>query len=371
MNRRNFLSYTGAGILGSWSPALLSATDALAKAEPNGKKVLVLGGTRFLGPVIVRELIRSGYDITLFNRGITNPNQFPELPLIVGDRETENGSGLARLMADTQEWDWVVDTWRGSSKAVEDSARILAPRTKQYQYVSTVSVYDKWDGIGIKEDEPLNPLPSEGETIISENRYAIRKTFAEQVLRRLIPEKSVMFRSHGLRGYLSSAPKHEPYWQVKVARGRELVLPVEAEYYQVTDMISLAQFMIHAGEANLNGAFNVAYSPFSFPDFIQGIIEQTNSKVNLHWLPQEFLLANDALLMRTTPPGRYRFSVDRALSAGMKNRSHAQLLEDQLKGYFDRNPKDDFMFGKPETNTISEARELELIALWQKQNTDV
>ncbi|NND00589.1 MAG: NAD-dependent epimerase/dehydratase family protein, partial [Gammaproteobacteria bacterium] len=364
INRRKFIGIAGVSLM------VPMATRGVPAVSGAGKKVLVLGGTGFLGPVLVDELVSHGYSVTLFNRGLTNPTLFPELPLIAGDRQTEDGSGLSRLKKDTQEWDWVVDTWQGSSKAVEDTASILAKRTPQYQFVSTVSVYDKWDRIGITEDEPLNPLPSDAETIHSDNRYAIRKTFSEQVLRRHMPQSSVMFRSHGLRGYPTTKPKHEPYWQVKVARGKQLVAPGDAEYYQVTDMKSLARFMIHAGEQGLNGPFNVAYSPFLFRDFIQGMIEATDSKVELHWLPQEFLLEHDAKLFRTTPAGRYRFDVSRALAAGLANRSHQQLLADQLKGYYDRNPNDDFNFGKPGTATISSARESQLIELWRNRSDD-
>jgi 2'-hydroxyisoflavone reductase len=332
------------------------------------KRVLVLGGTRFLGPVIVRELLAKGHSVTLFNRGKTNPGLFSHLPLIKGDRETEDGSGLKELAQNTQHWDWVVDTWRGSSKAVEDTARILVNRTNQYQYVSTVSVYDKWDRIGIREDEPLNPLPSESEPIISPNRYAIRKTFSERILSKWFPENSVMFRSHGLRGYPNSAPRHEPYWQVKVWRGRQLVAPGDIGHYQVTDMRSLAMFMVHAGERQLQGAFNVAYSPMLFRDFIMDIVRDTNSKVKLHWLPQEFLLKHDVKLIRTNSAGRYRFNVSKAVNAGLVNRPMVDLLNDQLQGYLDRNPRDDFNFGQPDTATISESREQEIIELWRRKS---
>lgn len=359
INRRHFM--TAAGI--SLAPGFVAPSYSNELVKP--KRVLVLGGTRYLGPVIVDELLSRGYSVTLFNRGKTNPGLFPDLPLIKGDREIPNGEGLQQLANNNQQWDWVVDTWRGSSKAVEDTARLLAGRTGQYQYVSTVSVYDKWDSIGIIESAPLNPLPADFEPIISPYRYAIRKTFAEKVLNELLPNNSIMFRSHGLRGYPTSAPRHEPYWQVKVKRGDQLVVPADVEYYQVTDMRSLAQFMIYAGERKLNGPYNVAYPSMRFHDFIQRMITATRSKVTLHRLPQEFLLAHDAKLIRTVPAGRYRFDVSKALKAGLQNRPLETLLADQLRGYFERHPNDDFKFGQPDTSTISELREKELLALWQ------
>ena len=337
MDRRYFLL----------ASSVMGLTAALPSvALPKGGRVLVLGGTGFFGPVLVEELLKQGYSVTLFNRGKTNPHLFPQLEKIRGDRETLDGRGLSALKRAKNQWDWVVDTWQGSSRCVADTAQILSDKTLQYQYVSTVSVYDKWNKIGIRENEPLNPLPADKEPINSQNRYAIRKTFSEQVLEQLMPGRSVFFRSHGMRGYPTTKPKHEPYWQVKVKRGGDLVLPADIEHYQVTDMVSLARFMIHCGRTQQMGPFNVCYPPMLFRDFIHGIVEETGSKVRLHWIPQAFLLANDVKLMRERPAGRYRFDVSKALEAGLENRPMSALLADQLRGYFDRNPLDDFRFGK-------------------------
>jgi len=363
MNRRKFFqSSFSAGLL----PALATASPSIANPSVK-KKVLVLGGTDFFGPVLVKELLLQGHDVTLFNRGKTNPHLFPELEKIRGDRETKDLSGLENLRSCKREWNWVVDTWQGSSKAVIDSAQILAERTNQYQYVSTVSVYDKWDRIGITEDEPLNPLPGLDEPIITENRYAIRKTFAELALKNIMPQRSTFFRSHGMRGSRTTAARHEPYWQVKIARGKTLVVPLGVDYYQVTDMVSFARFMIHCGLNKQTGAYNVCYPPILFKEFIQTIVEYTKSPVKLHWIPQKFLLDNDVKLIRNEPEGRYRFSVDRALQAGLVNRPFEELFRDQLLGYRNRNSKDDFKFGKPETATISATKELEIIRLWESR----
>lgn len=358
MDRRNFIKASCAlGLL------TCSATAALPKI----KKILVLGGTGFFGPIIVEELLKQGYSVTLFNRGKTNPHLFPKLEKIRGDRETLDGSGLNALKQDKRHWDWVVDTWQGSSKCVADAAQLLLDRVGQYQYVSTISVYDKWDKIGIVESEPLNPLPTKHEPMITDNRYAIRKTFSEEVLKQILPDRSVFFRSHGMRGARTTRPIHEPYWQVKIKRGGDLVLPADTTYYQITDMVSLARFMLHCGNTSKFGAYNVCYSPFLFRDFIQSIVEATDSKVRLHYIPQSFLRANNVKLMydHNRPPGRYRFDVSKALSAGLQNRSFEALLQDQLRGYYQRNPNGEFEFGHPQTKTLSSEREQEILQLWQ------
>ena len=358
MERRDFVKA---------SLALGTLACSAAIALPRPKRVLVLGGTGYFGPVVVQELLQRGYSVTLFNRGITNPHLFPKLEKIRGDRETADGSGLEALRRDKRNWDWVVDTWQGSSKSVADSAQLLVDKTAQYQYVSTVSVYDKWDKIGIVESEPLNPLPSKKETLASNNRYAIRKTFAETVLAETMPNRSVLFRSHGMRGSRTTQAIHEPYWQVKIQRGGDLVLPADITYYQITDMVSLARFMIRCGDSQQHGAYNVCYPPFSFRDYIQSIVEATDSKVRLHFIPQSFLRSHSVRLMydHNRPPGRYRFNVDKAIQAGLVNRSFDALLEDQLRGYYERNPNGEFVFGHPETKTLSADREREIIRSWQ------
>ena len=367
MNRRQFIKVGAAAGL-----AATTSVPSLAKQNlPKASNVLVLGGTGFFGPVVVNELLAQGHSVTLFNRGVSNPHLFADLPRITGDRETVDGSGLRNLVRNTQRWDWVVDTWQNSSKAVIDSATVLADRTEQYQYASTVSVYDKWDKIGINETEPLNPLPTGDEPIISPNRYALRKTFAELALREIMPGRTVSFRSHGMRGYPTTAPRHEPYWQVKVARGGDLVVPADTGYYQVTDMVSVARFMVHCGNELINGEFNVAYEPFLFRDFIESMVSELNSKVTLHWIPNQFLLDHGANLMRTTPPGRYRFDVSRALNAGLVNRPFEELLDDQLTGYRTRHPDGQFAFGKENTRTISADKEREIISLWNKHTREL
>ena len=182
-----------------------------------------------------------------------------------------------------------------------------------------------------------------------------------------MPHNCVLFRSHGMRGYPNTAPRHEPYWQVKIQRQKNLVAPADAEYYQVTDMVSLARFMIRAGETKLQGAYNVAYPPILFRKFIGNIVRELKSKVSLYWIRQPFLSEQNAELIRTRPAGRYRFDVSRALNAGLVNRSYAELLEDQLRGYKDRNPNDDFKFGLPDTRTISDEHEQKIIDLWKNE----
>lgn len=359
MKRRSFL----------YSSLLMTAACAtpINKITPKKRpKVLVLGGTgNYLGPTMVRELLKEGYEVVLFNRGITNKHLFPNLERIYGDRETQNGKGLKNLINDKRDWDFVIDTWQKSPKSVYDAVLILKQRTKLYQYISSISVYDDWHVVGIDENEALNPTPEFRNTIETPDRYAIRKTISENLIREYMPDNHSIFRSHGLRGYPNGDNKiHEPYWAVKIARGGDIIVPAEAEYYQVTDSVSLARFAITAARKNLTGSYNVAYQPFLFKDFLNKIIEVTNSNAKLHWLPQETLAKYDVALWRTNRAGRYRFDISKAIDVGLVNRPLEELISDQLKGYYDRNPNDDFKFIEEGTLYLSDETEKRILKEW-------
>ena len=147
MDKRRFLKTSSFGLTASVLTPGEVLRSWLKSENPNQKKALVLGGRGFIGPSIVRGLMQAGYDVTLLNRGNTNPHLFQNLPLINCDRETENREGL-RSVSDkirTTNWDVVVDTWQKSSKAVDDFLSEFKDQIGHYHYISTISVYDKWD----------------------------------------------------------------------------------------------------------------------------------------------------------------------------------------------------------------------------------
>ena len=361
MKRREFLQHTAATVAAASTPAFAAA------AAP--RKVLVLGGTDYLGPVIVEELVARGHEVTLFNRGRTNPHLFPELRKLRGDRELEDGRGLEALRKSKDQWDWVVDTWQGSPKCVLDSARLLQGRVGQYQYVSSVAVYEDWNEIGADEDSALNTMPPMPERVAEEFRYGLRKSMGEVAVRGVMGSDYATFRSHGMRGAPVITGESEPYWPVRISRSGDVVVPRDATWTQMTDLVSLVRFMAHCGEQGVNGPFNVAYRPMQFREYIANIVAATESDARLHWLPQDFLAQHDVLpyrdipMWRDRPAGAYRFDVSRALQAGLVNRPHGELVMDQLRGYRERNPDNDYEFTI--AGTLSAEREAELLRAWK------
>ena len=138
MNRRTFIK--GAAITAA-SLATISAFNAVSASGK--KRALVLGGRDFFGPNIVQRLIEQGFDVTLFNRGFTNAEMFNNLTWIRGDRDIQDGSGLANLKShlNTNTYDLVIDTWQKQPLAVLEMAKLLKGKIGRYQYVSSISVY--------------------------------------------------------------------------------------------------------------------------------------------------------------------------------------------------------------------------------------
>ena len=365
MDRRQFIKSAAAVSVAASFPVL---------SRHVGKgRVLFLGGRGFLGPVIVNELLSQGYEVTLFNRGKTNPNLFPQLTWIQGDRETADGSGLANLRRhlQTQQYDWVIDTWQKSPLAVQHTAELLRGKVERYHYVSSIAVYRDMNRAGITEEYPLKPV--EGLSLDSVKlRYSQRKTLAEQVLQRTWGERYCSFRAHGIKGERIPAPGDEPYWPARFNRGGEILLPKSADHQlQATDALSLARFMVLCGRQRLSGPFNVAYQPIDFDDYIGALTAVIGKDYQPVWIDEAFLAEQGIQpyrqlpFWRPKPVGFYQFDVSRALAAGLSNRPVAEMSRDQLEGYLARHPRDDFEFGYP--GTISMEKEREVIARWRQQ----
>ena len=147
-NRREFIK---AGMVGAAAAAAgFPAIGAAGEHEQRNKplEILFLGGTGFIGPHAVREALRRGHSVTLFNRGRSNNELFPDLETIKGDRN----NGLDGLKG--RKWDAVVDNSGYVPRHVQDSARLLAPNCDRYLYISTVAVYaDRYREIALIGDQ--------------------------------------------------------------------------------------------------------------------------------------------------------------------------------------------------------------------------
>src|SRR5512133_224439 len=232
-NRRTFLKTAAAvgGAIGLGTvPNLLSAcasgaTRAAggsggADAKPTPKRILILGGTGFIGPHQVRYAVSRGHKVTLFNRGKTNPALFgPEVEKLEGDR---NGT-LAALKG--REWDVVIDNPATLPRWVRDTAQMLKGSAKQYIFISTISVYAANDTPNA--DETAAVLPPVPDSVTTENPrqyYGQYKAMAEKEAERAFPGHATVIRPGLIVGPGDYSDRFT-YWPVRVEKGGEVLAP--------------------------------------------------------------------------------------------------------------------------------------------------
>lgn len=370
-NRREFLSITGFGLAGLG----LGPISSLAQ-QTRHLKILVLGGTDFMGPTLVTELLARGHAVTLFNRGITNPHLFPELEKIRGDRELADGSGISKLKG--RHWDVAIDTWQKAPRCVRDTAQLLRGQVGQYQYVSSIAVYKDFSQVGITETARLSDIPVMPEEYKVEMHYFVRKTLSELTLMETLPDTHAIFRSHGMRSDRIPVPGDEPYWPVRIARGGEVLAPDTGEtLIQYTDVVSLSRFMSHCAENRISDVFNVMIErgAYTLAEYLEENKAVTGSDARFTWVPRDFLATQDIEpyrdlpMWRPEPAGFYNFNADKALGVGLENRPVEATITDMLAGYRRRHPDDDFQFGvEPHHGTISMEVEEDLLTAWHKES---
>lgn len=298
-------------------------------------KLLIIGGTQFLGRAIVEDALARGHTLTLFNRGRTNAGLFPSVETIVGDRATD----IARL--GERHWDAVIDTCGYTPGVVAQSAHYLAQRVGHYTFISTISVYDLAQ-VGqstITESAPLATLPEDAdpETLTGET-YGPLKVLCEREVEAALPGRALISRPGLIVG------PHDPtnrftYWVRRIAQGGEVLAPGTPEHpVQIIDVRDLAAWTLQAIEDGTTGLFNATgpQAPLTMAATLDGIRQALQTKATFTWVPDEVLLAYGVSpfmelplwLPREMADQMMQVDVSRALQAGLKPRPLRATAED-------------------------------------------
>jgi 2'-hydroxyisoflavone reductase len=320
-------------------------------------KILVLGGTKFLGRATVEAALARGHELTLFTRGETNPELFPEVEKLRGDR-TKDLSAL-----DGRRWDAVIDTSayypadvRRSAEALKDSGR--------YVFVSSISVYADFSGEPT-EDSPrgeLGDMPAD-EMLPEYENYGPLKALCEDAVWDVFGERATIVRPGLIVG------PHDPtgrftYWPHRIARGGEVLVPAPPERtVQFVDVRDLGAWLVELLEGEEHGAFNATRSGVPWSEVVESATAVTGSDAAPVWIPDDFLTKHEVgewmeLPMWLADPewvGLNRADVSRAEAAGLAHRP----LEETIRGTLDEAETTDGAGLKPE-------RERELIEAWRQ-----
>jgi 2'-hydroxyisoflavone reductase len=333
-SRRSFLraaAASGATVLGA---DLLRGAVASTARRPGpqageGRKLLILGGTRFLGPHLVASALASGWEVTLFNRGKSGPGMFPRLENLVGDRKDD----LKAL--EGRKWDVVIDTSGYVPGHVKASAELLAENVGHYVFISTISVYDD-DGSPMAEDDPLLTLEDETVEVVDGNTYGPLKALCEQAAEAAMPGRVTVVRPGLIVGPLDNSGRFT-YWPWRVAQGGEILAPgdpeANIEFIDARDLSAFCFTCIHDARF---GIFN-ANGPgigLSMQELLHGSKVVLNVDCKFTWVPDAFLLEAGVGAWMEMPlwiPADYpngRTVIAKAVAAGLVFRAPAETIRD-------------------------------------------
>jgi len=322
-------------------------------------KVLIIGGTRFLGRHLVEAAVAHGHEVTLFNRGLTNPELFPQLKTIRGDREKD----LGRLAV--QRWDAVIDTCGYVPRLVKLSVDALKDSVKSYVFISSISVYADASRIGIQESDAVSRWEDQSDESSPET-YGPRKAACEAALQD-------GFGSHALlvRPGLIVGP-HDPtdrftYWPVHIARGGEVLVPDRpGALTQFIDVRDLSVFLIQLIEQKVHGVFNATGESVTLGTLFETCKRISRSDATFQWAPVDFLNHNRVEPWSDLPAwlpdtgqqaGFAHVDISKAQRAGLSFHPLAGTVKDTLEWANTRSTKHEWQAG------LDPKREKELLAL--------
>ncbi|MFC7328560.1 NAD-dependent epimerase/dehydratase family protein [Marinactinospora rubrisoli] len=292
-------------------------------------RLLMLGGTEFVGRAVVDDALGRGWQVTVFNRGRhTEP---PGVAALRGDRTAPDG--LAEL--GQGEWDVVVDTWSGAPAAVRDAARLLAGRAGHYVYVSSRSVHPIPVAAGTAEDGPLvEGSPDDGDV-----EYARAKRGGELAAEAVFGDRALLARAGLILGPRENVGRL-PWWLNRIARGGPVLAPGPRDLgLQYVDARDLAAWVLDAAERGLGGAYNVVSAPghSTIGELLEACVRATGSDAELRWTAPETILSAGVRpwmeLPVWLPPGElydtmHQGDVSRALAAGLRCRPVTETVAD-------------------------------------------
>lgn len=347
--RREFIGAASGAALGVvLAPSAFAMLRAQAPAAQRGGseqpsaagkklKILVLGGTGFLGPHIVNRALERGHEVTLFNRGKSSPDLFKEVERIEGDRYTDL-SGLKKAVEQGRKWDAVIDTFTYVPKTVTDAMDILMPAMDQFVVISTVSVYASNDEPNADESAALATIPDEVAAGITTHQqvgqhYGAMKARVEKAAEEKFPGRVTVIRPGLIVGPRDTTGRYS-YWPIRGSEGGNMIAPGTGDdFIQIVDVRDLGDFTVECVEKKHFGLFNAVNPPstLTMKQVVDAAIRTGGADTKAVWIPAAFLAEHGVQAWQQMPawvpndtPGYAGFgkvNTDRAVKAGLKTRS--------------------------------------------------
>jgi 2'-hydroxyisoflavone reductase len=328
-------------------------------------KILVLGGTVFLGRHLVEAALDRGDEVTILTRGRTSPHLFPDVERLQGNRDGDLGALAGRA------WDAVVDTSGFVPRMVRQSAQLLRASVQLYCFVSSVSVYADFS-TGPTEESAVQALEDPSDEDVDQ-RYGALKATCEGVVRELYDDRALVLRPGLIVG------PHDPtgrftYWPVRIARGGEVLAPTPpGRGVQFVDARDLARWTLDLAARRQGGTFNAVGEPTTFERLLTACADGAAATASIEWVDELFLLDNGIAPWTELPlwlpgaewVGHADVRAARALAAGLSPRPLSATVRDTLAWARtltgDPERQED---GRYRVKTLAPERERELLAAW-------
>jgi 2'-hydroxyisoflavone reductase len=331
--RRHVLQVAaGLGLAGLSAPKLHAATAPTRTVEPSAAplKLLILGGTGFIGPHQVEYALARGHTVTVFNRGRKSGLFGERVEELQGDRDSTIDSGLTALAGD-RTWDVVIDNSGYVPRHVRDSATLLKDRCRRYVYVSTVAVYPEFAGV-FGEDAPIAELEDKSIEDVSGATYGPLKAECDRVVIEVLGAKGTIVRPTYIVGPGDTTDRFT-YWVDRMQRGGDVVGAAHTEVgVQVVDVRDLCPWVVTLAENDTPGIFNAAGPVFTRVGFLWGLRASSAADVTFHW-PTPELVAELELPAPMLDWGSHSqtFPGAASIAKGMKYRSLAESAAGTLE----------------------------------------
>jgi 2'-hydroxyisoflavone reductase len=333
MNRRDALKVAGGAAL-----ATSLVGQAFAKTRP--LKVLILGGTGFIGPHFVRVLGANGHKVTLFNRGKRDPEVKPGVEQLLGDRNGQVDALKGR------DWDVCIDNSGYKPSQVKLTAGLLQPHIKHYIFISSVSAYADFAATNIDEDYKLATLKDPANEEVTGETYGGLKAVCERIVQETYGKNANVIRPTYIAGPGDPTDRFT-YWPVRVSRGGEMLAPgAAADPIGYIDVRDLAEFVRTCVEKHVGGVYNLCNKPRSatMGELLEKSRSISGANTTFTWASGEFLDKHgmseesappNAIPIWTPPAGDSAgfalIRCERAVAKGLKFRSLDTTIRDTLE----------------------------------------
>ena len=341
-------------------------------------KILIIGGTKFLGRHLINAALKRNHTVTLFNRGKYSIENFENVEQIHGDRNFD----LEKLTA--QNWDAVIDTCGYLPNAVNTAVEVLKEKSGQYVLISSISSYSDFSQPNFDENAPLAKLNDEQLKRADEidvmgeisgftlgDLYGGLKVLCESAVATAMPNRHLIIRAGLIVGAYDTTDRFT-YWVDRVARGGEILAPGNPNrFIQFIDAFDLARWIVKMIERQTSGIFNATGKPYelTMEKLLSEIKIISQSDAKFTWVSEKFLNENNIWAWSEMPlylpesdeesKGFLLANIDKALESGLELRPINETIKDVLA------------WSKSKTGAlkagITAEREIELLQKWREQ----